>query len=59
LGSNNTQISLGVDARSNRVVVNCVLDNLVKGAAGAVVQNLNLMAGLGETAGLKFPGLLP
>ncbi|GIX06037.1 MAG: N-acetyl-gamma-glutamyl-phosphate reductase [Candidatus Poribacteria bacterium] len=59
LGSNNVHISLAVDERVQRVIVTCVLDNLVKGAAGAVVQNLNLMAGLDETAGLRFPGLMP
>lgn len=59
LGSNNVHISLEVDPRVGRVVVTSVLDNLVKGASGAVVQNLNLMAGLEETAGLRFPGMMP
>jgi len=59
LGSNNVHVSLEVDARVGRVVVTSVLDNLVKGASGAVVQNLNLMAGLDETTGLRFPGLMP
>ncbi|MBM3216641.1 N-acetyl-gamma-glutamyl-phosphate reductase [Candidatus Poribacteria bacterium] len=59
LGSNNVHISLEVDPRVGRVVVTSVLDNLVKGASGAVVQNLNLMAGLDETAGIRFPGLMP
>jgi N-acetyl-gamma-glutamyl-phosphate reductase len=34
-------------------------DNLVKGASGTVVQNLNLMFGYDETAGLMNPGLMP
>lgn len=59
LGSNNVHISLEVDPRVRRIVVTSVLDNLVKGASGAVVQNLNLMAGLDETAGLRFPGMMP
>jgi N-acetyl-gamma-glutamyl-phosphate reductase len=36
-----------------RVVVSVVLDNLTKGAAGQALQNMNLMCGHGETAGLK------
>ena len=36
-----------------RVVVSVVLDNLTKGAAGQALQNMNLMCGYGETAGLK------
>jgi N-acetyl-gamma-glutamyl-phosphate reductase len=59
LGSNNVHIGAEVDARVGRVIVTCAIDNLGKGAAGAVVQNLNLMAGLDETAGLAFPGLMP
>jgi N-acetyl-gamma-glutamyl-phosphate reductase len=59
LGSNNVHVSLEVDARVGRVIVTTALDNLVKGASGAVVQNLNLMAGLDETAGLRFPGMMP
>lgn len=41
------------------VVVSSVIDNLVKGAAGQAVQNMNLMFGLDETCGLKAPALLP
>lgn len=59
LGSNNVHIGAQVDARVGRVIVTCAIDNLGKGAAGAVVQNLNLMAGLEETRGLAFPGLMP
>jgi N-acetyl-gamma-glutamyl-phosphate reductase len=35
------------------------IDNLVKGAAGQAVQNMNLMMGFEETSGLKFAGLFP
>ena len=59
LGSNYCDIGLEVDTRTNRVVVMAAIDNLGKGAAGAVVQNLNLMSGLPETAGLEVPGLMP
>jgi N-acetyl-gamma-glutamyl-phosphate reductase len=36
-----------------------VIDNLVKGAAGQAVQNINLMCGFEETAGLSFAGVWP
>jgi N-acetyl-gamma-glutamyl-phosphate reductase len=42
-----------VDRRANRVVLLSVIDNLVKGAAGQAVQNMNLMTGAPETAGLR------
>jgi N-acetyl-gamma-glutamyl-phosphate reductase len=41
------------------VVVLSVIDNLVKGAAGQAVQNMNLMLGLPEDQGLKLVGLYP
>jgi N-acetyl-gamma-glutamyl-phosphate reductase len=59
MGSNNVHVSVHVDVRVRRVVVTSALDNLVKGASGSVVQNLNLMAGIEETAGLRFPGIVP
>jgi N-acetyl-gamma-glutamyl-phosphate reductase len=40
-------------------VVLAVEDNLVKGAAGQAIQNMNLMLGLPETRGLLQPGLMP
>ncbi|MDE0021547.1 MAG: N-acetyl-gamma-glutamyl-phosphate reductase [Candidatus Poribacteria bacterium] len=58
-GSNNVHVGVAVDERVNRLIVTCALDNLGKGAAGAALQNLNLMAGLDETAGLRFPGVMP
>ncbi len=59
LGSNYCDIGIAVDKRTQRVVVMAVIDNLGKGAAGAAVQNLNLMFGYNETDGLKNPGLMP
>lgn len=50
--SNFCDIGLHVDPRTNRVTVIGVIDNLVKGASGQAIQNLNLMAGLEQTAGL-------
>ena len=59
LGSNFCDIGLAVDERTQRVVVMAAIDNLGKGAAGAAVQNLNLMFGYNETDGLITPGLMP
>ncbi len=60
LGSNRCHIGLSVDNRTNRVTVISVIDNLVKGAAGQAVQNLNLMCGFEETAGLlEVGGVFP
>lgn len=58
-GSNVCHIAAHVDARRGMVVVVAALDNLVKGAAGQAIQNLNLMLGLDETAGLPVEGLWP
>ncbi|HLV80670.1 MAG TPA: N-acetyl-gamma-glutamyl-phosphate reductase [Chthonomonadaceae bacterium] len=59
LGSNMCHIGLAVDARTNRVTVVSAIDNLVKGAAGQAVQNMNLMCGFAETDGLDAPALWP
>ena len=59
LGSNYCDVGLEVDARTQRIVAMAAIDNLGKGAAGAVVQNLNLMFGFKETDGLKVPGMMP
>lgn len=58
-GSNHCDVVPVVDPRTGRVVVISAIDNLVKGAAGQAVQNMNLMFGLPETTGLKRPGLYP
>ena len=47
------------NAGTDTLVVLSVIDNLVKGAAGQAVQNMNLMFGLAEDAGLKQVALLP
>jgi N-acetyl-gamma-glutamyl-phosphate reductase len=52
--SNFCDISLRVDERTNRVIVISAIDNLIKGAAGQAIQNMNLMFGLDETTGLKI-----
>ena len=58
-GSNNCQISLHQPQGGNTVVVLSVIDNLVKGASGQAVQNMNLMFGLPETRGLETVALYP
>jgi N-acetyl-gamma-glutamyl-phosphate reductase len=51
-GTNFCDIGLVVDEHTGRVILLSAIDNLVKGAAGQAVQNMNLMLGLDETAGL-------
>ncbi len=51
-GTNRMELAVLGDARTGRVVLSAVLDNLGKGASGAAVQNLNLMLGLAGDAGL-------
>ncbi|HEY0044114.1 MAG TPA: N-acetyl-gamma-glutamyl-phosphate reductase [Allosphingosinicella sp.] len=59
LGSNAVHITARYDARTNRVLAIAALDNLVKGAAGQMIQCANLMLGLEETAGLPVAGVCP
>jgi N-acetyl-gamma-glutamyl-phosphate reductase len=58
-GNNMCLVYPAVDARTDRLVVVSVLDNLVKGAAGQAVQNMNLVLGLPETMGLDAPAVYP
>lgn len=58
-GSNRCQIAVHQPQGSDTVVVLSVIDNLVKGASGQAVQNMNLMFGLPETAGLATVALYP
>jgi len=58
-GSNYCDIGVALDQRVNKVIVVTVIDNLVKGAAGQAVQNMNLLFGIRETTGLLGPGLYP
>ncbi|MGB0544639.1 MAG: N-acetyl-gamma-glutamyl-phosphate reductase [Candidatus Pseudothioglobus sp.] len=57
--SNYCQISVQYVDHSNKLVIMSVIDNLGKGAAGQAIQNMNLMFGLDENAGLLEIGLLP
>jgi N-acetyl-gamma-glutamyl-phosphate reductase len=58
-GSNFCDIGLTVDSRSGRVIVVCAIDNLVKGASGQAVQNMNIMNGFPEAMGLESLPLFP
>lgn len=56
VGSNYADI--GWEQKGRNIVVGAALDNLVKGAAGQAIQNMNLMLGFDETAGLNQPGYI-
>ena len=58
-GSNYVEIGVFADRIKNRAIVISVIDNLVKGSAGQAIQNMNLMFGLPETAGLEQIALFP
>ncbi|WP_028559293.1 N-acetyl-gamma-glutamyl-phosphate reductase [Paenibacillus pinihumi] len=58
-GSNYCDIGFAVDERTGRVTIVSVIDNLVKGAAGQAIQNLNLMMGWDEALGLNFVPVYP
>jgi N-acetyl-gamma-glutamyl-phosphate reductase len=58
-GSNAVHLTARYDERTGRVLAVAALDNLVKGAAGQMIQCANLMLGLEETAGLPLAGMYP
>lgn len=58
-GSNCCDIGAAVDRRSRRIVIFSAIDNLIKGAAGQALQNMNLMCGFPENAGLDLVPLFP
>ncbi len=58
-GSNACHIGVRFDERTQRAVCVSAIDNLVKGAAGSAVQNMNLICGYEETAGLRGPAFGP
>ncbi len=58
-GSNYVQIGVVADRIKNRAIVISTLDNLVKGSAGQAIQNMNLMLGMPETAGMEQIALFP
>jgi N-acetyl-gamma-glutamyl-phosphate reductase len=58
-GSNMTFIGVAADRVAGRAIIGSALDNLTKGASGQAVQNMNLMLGFPETAGLEQVALFP
>ncbi len=58
-GSNYVDVNFVVDERNHRIIMMGALDNVVKGAAGQAVQNMNLMFGLPETEGLELVPMFP
>lgn len=58
-GSNYVDINFKIDPRTNRIILMGAIDNLVKGAAGQAVQNMNLMFGLTENEGLNLVPMFP
>lgn len=58
-GSNYTDINFKIDERTGRIIMMGALDNLVKGAAGQAVQNMNLLFGLDESEGLDLVPMFP
>ena len=58
-GTNRALIGLKADPRTGRVILVSAIDNLVKGASGQAIQNLNLMMGWPEETGLTVPPLFP
>jgi N-acetyl-gamma-glutamyl-phosphate reductase len=59
LGSNRVDIHVAIDDHTGFAVVSVVQDNLAKGAAGQAIQNMNLMSGFPEDAGLPIHGVWP
>ena len=58
-GSNFVDVNFKIDPRTKRVVMMGAIDNMVKGAAGQAIQNMNLMFGLPENKGLKLAPMFP
>lgn len=58
-GSNRADVAVRVDTRTGRLIALAAIDNLVKGASGQAIQNLNVLCGFPETEGLPLAGLWP
>ena len=58
-GTNFCAVTPTYDARTHRLIVSSVIDNIGKGAAGQAIQNMNLIMGIPETTGLMFPAMYP
>jgi len=55
VGSNGFHLGFMVDRRVNRIIITAVIDNLIKGAAGQAIQNMNLLFDLDQASGLRAP----
>ena len=58
-GSNFVDVNFKIDPRTKRIIMMGAMDNLVKGAAGQAVQNMNLLFGLDEAEGLRMAPMFP
>ena len=58
-GSNFVDVNFRIDERTHRIIMMGAIDNIVKGAAGQAVQNMNIMFGLDENTGLKLVPMFP
>ena len=58
-GTNFCEMAPTYDARTHRLIVSSVIDNIGKGAAGQAIQNMNLIMGIPETTGLLYPPMFP
>ena len=58
-GSNYVDVNFKIDQRTRRIIMMGAMDNLVKGAAGQAVQNMNLMFGVDEAEGLRMAPMFP
>ena len=58
-GSNFCDINWELEADGRRLVAVSAIDNLVKGAAGQAIQNMNIMCGFDEIEGIRMPGMFP
>jgi N-acetyl-gamma-glutamyl-phosphate reductase len=58
-GSNHCDVGIVADHRTGRIIVVSAIDNLIKGASGQAVQNMNIVLGLPEETGLSGPGIYP
>ena len=58
-GSNYCDLGLVLDPRTNRIIIMAAIDNLIKGAAGQAVQNMNIVCGFEEHTGLQNIPLYP
>jgi N-acetyl-gamma-glutamyl-phosphate reductase len=59
ISSNFCDIGLKVDSRNQRLIITSAIDNLIKGASGQAIQNMNIMLGLDEKTGLMAPAIFP